>query len=331
MTEQQPDHASAAVIIPCIEIEKLTIRCVEECHRQFPEAEIIVLVDHLTGKETVGDKAKVIVTGPITIPAKRNRGAHETQRPVIAFIDSDAFPGDGWLDNAVRSLREHPEVGAVAGPNVPPPEQPLSEYYVGIALQSDFCAHNAHYVKRPAAERLVENMPSSNLIVRRDEYLAMGGMYERFNGGEDVEFCRRLIKAKRPILYRPDILVYHKNRRFRQFVLQRFAYGTNDMAAVMWHPALANIKALLPACMVLFLLTGVALPWVPIWRWVYFPVLIFYLAVLVIEAFRHSRGVIDVPGALAAMLVATLVPGLGALARPIGLVPEMQKIYRNDR
>lgn len=331
MSDRKLDHASAAVIIPCIEIEKLTIRCIEECHRQFPGAEIVVLADYLTGLETVADKAKIVVTGPITIPAKRNRGARETRRPIIAFIDSDAFPGAGWLDNAVLALTEHPEIGAAAGPNVPPPKQPLSEYYVGIALQSEFCAHHASYVKRPATPRLVDNMPSSNLIVRRDEYLAMGGMDERFNGGEDVDFCRRLVKSKRRILYRPDVLVYHKNRRFSQFVLQRFTYGTNDMAAVLNRPALTNVKALLPACMVLFLLTGLALPWVPLWSWVYVPVVALYLAVLIAEALRHSPRVADAPGALAAMLVATLVPGVGALARLVGLVPDSQKIYRNDR
>jgi GT2 family glycosyltransferase len=332
VSDERPDHAGAAVIVPCIEIERLTTKCVDECFRQFPAAEIIVLADAPDNQERIAGKARVVVTGPITIPAKRNRGARETERPVLAFIDSDAFPGVGWLDNAVRGLREHPEAGAVAGPNVPPLEQPLSEHFVGIALQSEFCAHNASYVKRPAASvRLVNNMPSSNLIVRRDEYLAMGGMDERFNGGEDVEFCRRLVKANKPILYMPDVLIYHKNRRFSQFVLQRFAYGANDMAAVMRRGACTNVKALLPACMVLFLLTGIALPWVQLWRWIYFPITGLYLAVLVAEAARHSHRLVDIPGALAAMLVATLVPGMGALARVVGVMPDLKKIYRNDR
>jgi GT2 family glycosyltransferase len=268
-------------------------------------------VDHLGGEETIADKAKIVVTGRITIPAKRNRGARETQRPILAFIDSDAFPGEGWLDNAVCALEKHPEVGAVAGPNVPPLEQSQSERYVGIALQSEFCAHNASYVKRAAASRIVDNMPSSNLIVRRDEYLALGGMDERFNGGEDVDFCRRLVKSGHHILYQPDILVYHKNRRFSQFVLQRFAYGANDMASAITRPALKNVKALL--------------------EFVYLPVVVLYLSVLIFETLRHSARLADAPGALAAMLVATLVPGLGSLAWPLGLVPDMQKIYRNDR
>jgi len=326
-----PDHAHAAVVIPCIEIDRLSAKCVAECHRHFPEAEIILLPDLMTGNEAVPDKARIIVTGQATIPAKRNRGARETERPIIAFIDSDAFPEAGWLDNAVRALAQHPEVGAVAGPNVSPIEQPLSEYYVGIALRSAFCAHNAHYIKRPAAARLVSNMPSSNLVVRRDEYLAMGGMDATLSGGEDVEFCKRLANLKKPILYRPDVLVYHKNRRFSQFVLQRFAYGGMTVDAAIKHPAWTFFKTLLPAMMVLFLLTGLVLPWLPLWSWIYAPVVVLYLAVLSIEAFRHAPRVTDVPGAFAAMVVATLVPGIGALAQLIGVMPALRKIYRNDR
>src|ERR1700677_5075460 len=115
LSDPKPDHADAAVVIPCIEIERLTAKCVDECSRQFPAAEIIVLADVPNNEDRLAGKARVIVTGPVTIPAKRNRGARETDRPVLAFIDSDAFPGAGWLDQAVRSLREHPEAGAVAG------------------------------------------------------------------------------------------------------------------------------------------------------------------------------------------------------------------------
>ncbi len=326
-----PDHAEAAVVIPCIEIETLTIKCVEECRRLFPQAEIIVLSDVPGNEEALAREARVIVTGRITIPAKRNRGARETRRKIIGFIDSDAYPAAAWLDDAVRALREHPEIGAVAGPNVSPPDQNPSERYVGIALRSSICAHNAHYIKRPAASRIVDNMPSSNLIVRRNEFLAMGGMDETLYGGEDVEFCQRLVATGRHILYLPTVLVYHKNRRFKQFVLQRLAYGGITVVAILKSPSRTFFVTMMPAAMFLFLLTGLALPWMPWWSWIYVPVLAFYLAVSAIEAFRHSAHLTDVPGAFAAIIVATLAPGIGATAKIVGLLPEFRRIYRNDR
>lgn len=83
----------------------------------------------------------------------------------------------------------------------------------------------ARYIKRKAPERIVDNMPSCKFVVRQDEYLSIGGMEKSLFGGEDVDFCKRLTACGRPILYRPEIAVFHKNRSFTQFVLQRLAYG----------------------------------------------------------------------------------------------------------
>lgn len=325
------EHAAAAVIIPTIQVERLTIRCVEETRRLFPGADIVVLADIDDGADRIEGKARLIVTGKVTIAAKRNIGARSTDRPVLAFIDSDAFPQAGWLDHAVQALRDHPDMAAAAGPNVSPLDEPLSEHYVGIALRSVLGAHNAHYIKRPAAARVVDNMPTSNLVVRRDEYLAMGGMDESLYGGEDVEFCARLIKSGRRILYRPEILVFHKNRRFREFVKQRLTYGAFAVEAVQrgWNRTL--VVSLVPATFALWLAAGLAVPFIPYWGWLWSLVVVFYLAVISVEAARHSNRASDIPGALAALVVATLFPGIGVWLKVFGVFPDFRKMYRNDQ
>ena len=56
------DHAEAAVLIPCIEIEKLTVKCVDECHRLFPQAEIIVLPETAANAAVLAGQARIIPT-----------------------------------------------------------------------------------------------------------------------------------------------------------------------------------------------------------------------------------------------------------------------------
>ena len=169
-------HSSAAIIIPCIRIDPLTIKCVTITHHLFPHSEILVLADVSDNKAAIDKLATVIVTGPTTIASKRNLGAHRTIREVLAFIDSDAYPETGWLDNAIKGLNEYPQTAAVAGPNVSPPNEPLSELYVGIALKSNCCALNAHIQKRKGSIQFIDNAPSCNFIIRRDVYLTLGGM-----------------------------------------------------------------------------------------------------------------------------------------------------------
>src|SRR5206468_4084819 len=98
--------------------------------------------------------------------------------------------------------------------------------------------------------RLVEDLPSCNLVMRRREYLELGGMSEALFTAEDLDFCirlraqgRHILKSRssavnsdldfcirlraqgRHILYSPDVLVYHKNRNLRGFLNQRLTYG----------------------------------------------------------------------------------------------------------
>ncbi len=331
-------HKDAAIVIPCVNVGALTRKCIDVCSRICPQAEIIVLADHFDDAIAPPGTTRVVVTGPVTIAAKRNRGARETARRVIAFIDSDAYPEARWLDSAVRVLDGNPQVGAVAGPNVSPQDEPYSERIVGIALKSAFGSHNAHYIKRPAAPRLVDNVPTVNLIVRRDEYLAIGGMDERLFGGEDVEFCARLVKSGRPILYRPEILVYHKNRSLPEFIKQRLAYGGFAMETLLKRiDQTVDIKmnrtiliSQLPTAFVLFLLSAPAMAIVPFWAYVWLPVASIYAVTIIAEACRHSERPGDIPGAALALAVATLAPGIGAISKLIGIMPHFRRFYRND-
>jgi GT2 family glycosyltransferase len=327
----EPAHARATIIVPCIEVESLTVRCVEESARFFPKAEIIVLPDVADSEDHLAGKARVVVTGPVTIAKKRNIGAREAQKSLLAFIDSDAYPDPQWLDAAVRTIDENPDAGAAAGPNVSPPDEPYSERIVGIALRSSICAHNADYIKIPATPRLVANMPTCNLTVRKKEYLEMGGMNEQLFGGEDTEFCARLARAGRPIVYRPEILVFHKNRSMQPFIKQRLSYGGFVYKTFLESPNRTVIISLLPALFVIFLLSGVFIPLIPLWKWVYVLALAFYGGVLIFEVCRHGSGLADRAGGFFAMMVATLCPGIGAIATVFGLLPDFRKIYRNDQ
>ena len=75
--------ARAAIIIPSIGVDPLLERCVEGCRSGCPEAEIIVLVDDDRGIGRLVGADRVIVTGAITIGAKRNLGVQATDAEVV--------------------------------------------------------------------------------------------------------------------------------------------------------------------------------------------------------------------------------------------------------
>lgn len=50
----------------------------------------------------------------------------------------------------------------------------------------------------------------------------------------------------------------------------------------------------------------------PLWRWVYLLVVVFYLAVCTFESIRTSRHPIEIPGTILALIIGNLGPGIGA-------------------
>lgn len=325
---------TAAIVIPSIAVDPLLVRCVRECRRTCPDAEIIALVDEGEGREQIDDLATVLVTGPISIGAKRNLGGAKTSATYLAFIDSDAYPQEGWLDAATGFLDAHPEFGAVGGPNVSPPEEPPWERWVGLAHQSFLVAGWWAYRRDPlAAEREVTALPSCNVVVRRVDYEAVDGMNELLFTAEDTDFCRRFVAAGHRIWFAPEVLVFHKNRGLKAFVVQRFTFGVamvpllRDGTAP--DAAYTAASGVIAAFVVFLALAPLALVW-PWFGRVWRAVAGAYLAVVAVEAVRQARRLGDLPGTAVALLVGNLAPGAGFALKAVRLSPDLRGVYRND-
>ena len=320
----------ATIVIPCIRVERLVERCVRECARKCPSAELMVIPDQPDGIEKIETMARVIVSGPCTIAAKRNLAARNSGARYLAFIDSDAYPEEGWLDNAVRLLEADAELGAVGGPNVSPPEQTRSERYVGLALRSIFVSGMGNFRKTICPPRLCDDLPSCNLIVRGDEFLAMGGMDEALFTGEDMDFCMRLRAQGKKILYSPDVLVYHKNRNLWLFFNQRLTYGASVFRLIKTGLRGNYIVLFLPAAFILFLLSAPFIALWTFWAWIYGGVVAVYLTAVMIETARQGETSRDWPGTFLTLIIGNLAPGLGTIGKALGLLPDLRKIYRID-
>jgi len=328
-------QTDVSIIIPAIEYELLTQKCVEECGRLFPRAEIILILDHCLRETFLGEQVKVIVSGPVTIAEKRNLASRLTTRSLLAFIDSDAFPAPSWLERAIESFQDWDstkKLGAVCGPNVSPLSQPWGEFLVGIISLSRLVVLNAHYLKKPAKPRWVTSAPSCNFIVRKSVYDELGGMDSSLVGGEDYEFCMRLIQGGYCIYYNPEVLVYHKNRDPYNFVLQRLSYGGFVADKLLKEKTLSFLVTLIPFLFVIFLLfSTLTFNYLPAFHPLYFGIALLFFVAMIVESIRISPRWILAPLILPILSVVVVIPGVGTLARFINFLPSYKVIYRNDR
>lgn len=200
-----------SILITAKEKTKYLEDCVKLCQKiNYPDYEIIILPDKEITLQNSG--VRIIPTGEISPPQKRDIGAKSAQGEILAFIDDDAYPAEDWLYQAVRSF-SFPEVAAVGGPAVDAPGDPLEQRASGAIFASLMVSGN--YVCRyvPKVMRQVDDWPSCNFLVKKEDFTQVGGFSTKFWPGEDTFLCFKLTKLlKKKILYDPQALVYHHRR-----------------------------------------------------------------------------------------------------------------------
>ena len=203
----------------------LTEECIEYCsHQEYRNFEIIVLPDQ--DQSVKNSITQVIPTGKIGPSEKRNIGIACSRGSICAFIDSDAFPPEGWLRRAMAHFH-NPDVAAVGGPSLTPTTDDLRQRASGVILSSRVGAAGLSSRYRPESPHLSTDLPSCNLLVRKDVLLKVGGFNTNCYPGEDSILCSEIVyRLKMKILYDPKLFVFHHRRPlFRSHLSQIWHYG----------------------------------------------------------------------------------------------------------
>jgi cellulose synthase/poly-beta-1,6-N-acetylglucosamine synthase-like glycosyltransferase len=197
-----------SIIIPCKELDDLARECVEHCRNlDYPNFEILLLPD----VEDEGlDGVRIIATGALPPGAKRNVGVMNSECEFCAFIDSDAYPRDDWLKNAVKYLID-PEVGAVGGPGLTPENAAFMERASGYVLSSFMVGQlSSRYDSKSCFES--DDIHSCNFVVKKAVLTEVGGWNEKYWPGEDTLVCLAIRNFGKKLVEASDVVVYHHRR-----------------------------------------------------------------------------------------------------------------------
>ena len=276
-----------SIIIPfpvwCTDLDE----CLAHLQKQtFMDFEVILLPDASVEVPAVFSDLPlhVIPTGKVNPAVKRDRGAQQAAGEFLAFIDDDAFPQADWLQVANNTFRAREGVGAIGGPAITPKNDPFWARVSGAVFLSPASGGNPErYVPCPP-EKLVDDWPSVNLIVRRDLFLQAGGFNSRYWPGEDTLFCLKLLeKTGTRIVYVPELIVWHHRRAgLPKHLRQVGNYGLHRGFFARRYPKTSRrLKYFIPALWVLFVVIGLGLAMVSRWAGVlYLAGWLVYLAAL---------------------------------------------------
>jgi cellulose synthase/poly-beta-1,6-N-acetylglucosamine synthase-like glycosyltransferase len=280
-------NPTVSIIIPCKEIDYYTIECINHCKKlDYDNYEIIVLPDNYNTSNQNIEGVIIIPTGNVTPGKKRNIGIKHAKGEICAFIDSDARPEKNWLKNALLYLTD-PEVAAVGGPGLTPPEDSPMQKASGYVLSSFMVAGLSSRYKASGKPREVDDIHSCNFIAKKPVLEKIGGWNEKYWPGEDTLLCAEIKKLGMKIIYAPNVIVYHHRKPlYKEHLKQISRYGLHRGFFAKKYPENSmKITYFLPALLVISLIIGGILSYFsPLFKTLFLGALTSYLALALISA-----------------------------------------------
>lgn len=323
--------SQVTVIIPSKTYCPLARRAVVGIRRLYPDLRVLLLIDEIDPVDHDDPNTQQLVSPSPILGAKRNYGVAQAHTPYLAFIDSDAIPEEGWLDNALAQFASDPEIGIVGGPNILYPDSTRQEYLSWLACKSYLVAGGNVHEKVRSPTKWVNSLPSCNMVVPVALYQDLGGFSEGVITGEDIEFCIKVRGSGKKILFCEDVVVFHKTRSFKGYCLQRYVWGksTFDVLKLTYPHYLTSILPFLFISGLIALATLGAF-W-PVYWLLLGGVVAFYIGAVVWECLRVGTGLVEKMALFRFVLAGNFVPGIGAVvAFIVGDSIRSYTYYRND-
>jgi len=226
-----------SIIIPVKEINEYiqeSMRYINDL--DFKNFEVLIFPDGESDESF--DKARIIPTGTMGPAEKRDLALKYANGEILAFLDDDAYPTPEWLNHVVDNFND-PEVAAVGGPAITPPDNTILQKASGLVFESFMGGGSNRYRYIPARDKFdVDDFPTVNFSIRKDIFAQFGGFDTIFWPGEDTKLCLDIVyKLDKRIVYDPKAVVYHHRRRlFREHLKQISNYATHRGYFVKKYP-----------------------------------------------------------------------------------------------
>src|SRR5438270_12039656 len=258
---------SISIIIPALNEEKMIGRCLESLTRlAFARDRFEVLVvdngsrdNTLAIVESFTDRLnlKVLQQAGVRISALRNLGARTASGDILAFLDADCLAAPDWLDRIFALTSDN-------GAGV------LGAHYL-LPEDSSWVGRTWHRYQEASKSGEVSHVPAGALIMRREDFLKLGGFDESIQTNEDYELCERARAGGMAVRAVPEMSVVHLGtaQSLPVFFRKQAWHGTHVVKVFLRNVSGShNLKAVLFAAYTLVCLFGmiVGAAWAVMYR-----------------------------------------------------------------
>lgn len=265
--------------------------------------ELIILPNKTEPDEWHDQRIRIVPSGEVGPAKKRDLGAGLANGQILVFLDDDSYPEPDLLDIASKYFMDETIV-ALGGPAITPPQDSFWQHVSGAFFLSKFSGGAPERYVAVGDVRPIEDWPTVNLMVRKKEFLQLGGFDNLYWPGEDTKLCLDLIqKTGKTILYVPQMKVWHHRRAgLAAHLVQVGAYGLHRGYFAKRYPQTSRkFPYFLPSAFVIFVLLSSFMPHIiPDIKWIFLTGWALYgLAIVaaVIEMMKYERASVAIVGA----------------------------------
>lgn len=216
------------------------------------------VIKHIKALEYPSELIEVLHVTGSSPSLQRNQAAEIAMGELLYFLDDDSLVTPAALLEAIE-LFNRDDVAVVGGPALTYSEASYLEMCFGAALGSAIGTGATRARNRSVGEcRRVrgEELILCNLLIRRDVFLANGGLNVELYPNEENEMLKRLRHSGFAFFYSPKMIVKRSQRKtIVQFCKQMFSYGQGRARHIFSKFSLADLPFLVPLAFLVYLIS----------------------------------------------------------------------------
>ncbi|QZP17290.1 glycosyltransferase [Methylophilales bacterium] len=221
--------------------------------------ELFIIPNSIEENEWADDKRITILeSGKVGPAQKRDLGAMSSNGDIVVFLDDDSYPDVNFLKIA-KTYFLNSNVIAIGGPAITPKEDSFWQHVSGAVFLGKLTGGFPERYVPYGPSKEIDDWPTVNLMVRRKDFLSVGGFDCHYWPGDDTWLCLKLKKTGKKIMYAPEMIVWHHRRAgFLLHLKQVGAYGLHRGYFARHYPETSfRFKFFIPSLFVFFVLVSI--------------------------------------------------------------------------
>ena len=282
-----------SIIIPVKEINDYVRETVPYIQNLDLENWELILVPNDIDRNQWQDDSRIslISSGRVGPAEKRDQASKIAKGQFLVFLDDDSYPRPDLLTVATGYFLDE-TISAIGGPAITPESDSYWQKVSGAVFLSRFTGGNPERYIPIGMSKEVDDWPSVNFMVRKTDFLEVGGFDSPYWPGEDTHLCLKLTRSSKRIVYAPDLVVWHHRRAgLVRHAKQVGAYGLHRGYFARHLPDTSlRLKYFAPSFVYLMFCFAAFIPLLPkIFDYVIYSGIIIYMLCVIIGSLQIAR------------------------------------------